>query len=182
MGFKNTSDRFGSLTKLLHWSIFLLFIVQYFLVYRRGYFPKDAPEKLQYILLHESIGACLLVLALLMITWHYVGTRPPMPNNMTTGHVMAARFIHFLLYFTMLFQPISGVVMSQMAGYHVGVFGLFELPTLFAKNEAVGKIVFTAHVWDSYVIIGLVSAHIIAALYHHFVVKDNILKRMMPAG
>ncbi len=181
MGIKNTSERFGSLTKLLHWTIFVLFVVQYFLVYRREYFPKDSPEKLQYLLLHESIGAFLLVLALFMITWHYVGTRPSM-SSMPAAHAKAARVGHFFLYFTMLFQPISGVAMSQLAGYHVGVFGMFEIPTLLAKNEAIGHIVFTAHVWDSYLIIALVSGHIIAALYHQFVMRDNILKRMLPAG
>ncbi len=181
MGIKNTSDRFGSLTKLLHWSIFVLYIVQYFLVYRREYFPKHSPEKLQYILLHESIGAFLLVMALLMITWHYVGTRPSM-SSMPAAHANGARLGHFLLYFTMLFQPISGVAMSQLAGYPVGVFGLFEIPTLLAKNEALGKIVHASHVWCSYLIIALVAGHIIAALYHHFVMKDNVLKRMSPIG
>ncbi|MBS0286159.1 MAG: cytochrome b [Proteobacteria bacterium] len=178
--FTNTEERFGSLTKMLHWSIFLLFIGQFFLVYRREYFPKNSPEKLQYILLHESIGVVLLVLALFMIVWRHVGTRPVMPASMSTLHVKAAKLMHFLLYAVMLFQPISGIFMSQYAGYPVGVFGLFDLPTLVHKNEAIGHLLKEAHELSSYAIIGLVSLHIIAALYHHFIIKDNVLKRMLP--
>jgi cytochrome b561 len=182
MGLKNSAEKFGSLTKLLHWSIFFLFILQYFLVYRREYFPKNSPEKLQYILLHESIGVCVLVLALFMITWRHVGTRPLMPANMPSFHVKSAKFIHFLLYLTMLIQPLTGFAMSEFAGYEVGVFGMFNLPMILPKNEQLGHLFHEIHEWSSYAIIGLVSAHILAALYHHFVMKDNVLKRMLPGG
>ena len=67
MALANTKKEFGTLTKLLHWTIFALFVVQYFLVYRREYFPKNSPEKIQYILLHKSFGLCVLFLAVLMI-------------------------------------------------------------------------------------------------------------------
>lgn len=178
--FKNSAERFGSLTKILHWLIFALFVAQFFLVYRREYFPKASPEKLQYLLLHESIGALLLPLALLMLVWHFIGTRPTMPSFMTQAHKVAAKIMHFLLYVVMLFQPISGVLMSQYAGYPVSVFGLYDIPTLVQKNEALGHLLHSAHVWCSYAIIVLVSMHILAALSHHFIYKDNVLKRMLP--
>ncbi len=176
----NSTEKFGSLTKIFHWSIFFLYIVQFYLVYRREYFPKDSPEKLQYILLHESIGAFLLIFALFMITLRYVGNRPPMPTTMPRIHQLSAKAVHFLLYFVMLFQPISGILMSQYAGYPVEVFSLFKIPDLVQKNEALGNVMHSLHEWSSFAIIGLVSAHILAALYHHFVVKDEVLKRMLP--
>ncbi len=177
---KNSAERFGSLTKILHWSIFALFVLQYFLVYRREYFPKHSPEKLQYILLHASIGPVVLALALLMLAWHFVGTRPALPKDMSPVHIMAAKIMHFSLYVVMLFQPISGVLMSQYAGYPVSVFGWFDIPTLVQKNEAMGHLGHEAHEICSFVIIGLVSLHVLAALYHHFIAKNNVLKRMLP--
>jgi len=180
MALNNTKDRFGSLTKFLHWTIFILFVLQFFLVYRQDYFPKGSPEKLQYMLLHESFGFCVLILALFMITWHYVGVRPQMPRDMPTSQIFAAKTVHFLLYLTMLFQPITGFVMSQLGGYKVSLFGWFIFPTLIEKNKEIGHLVFKAHMWDSYVIIALVSMHVLASLYHHFIKKDMILKRMLP--
>jgi cytochrome b561 len=182
MGLKNTTEKFGSLTKLLHWVIFGLFVLQYFLVYRREYFPKESAEKLQYMLLHKSIGVCLLVIALVMLLWRHAGTRPTMPKQMSGLEAGLARFIHLLLYIVMLVMPISGILMSMFGGYNISVFGWYTLPMLFQKNEALGNIMYTTHVWSSYAIIGLVGLHALAALYHHFIKHDNILKRMLPSS
>jgi cytochrome b561 len=179
MSLQNTPEKFGSLTKLLHWTIFLLFVIQYFLVYRREYFPKDSPEKLQYMLLHKSIGVVLLVLAVLMILWRYVGKRPP-PITTNALERIGAKLMHFLLYAAMLIMPLSGIGMSLYAGYSVSVFGWFNLPITLEKNEALGNLFYTTHVWSSYAVIGLVGLHVLAALFHHFIRKDEVLKRMSP--
>jgi len=178
MALQNSSERFGSLTKLLHWLIFPLFIVQYFLVYRREYFPKDSPEKLQYILLHKSIGVVLLLLAFFMLVWRHAGQRPTSLNGNSLERVLA-KLTHILLYVSMLIMPISGILMSLSAGYNVSVFGLFNLPFAMTKNEALGNLMYTTHVWTSYAVIGLVSLHVLAALFHHFVRKDKVLTRML---
>jgi len=179
MPLHNTPEKFGTLTKFLHWTIFLLFVVQYYLVYRREYFPKDTNEKLQYLLLHKSLGIVVLLLAAFMLAWRHVGTRPLMPSNMALIERKAANVSHILLYVAMFIMPLSGIFMSIFGGYKVGFFGLFDLPMLFAKNEAIGNILYQTHVWSSYVIIGLVAIHVSAALYHHFVRKDNVLTRMV---
>ena len=179
MGLKNTTASFGTLTKLTHWAIFILFVLQYFLVYRREYFPKDSPEKLQYILLHKSVGTLLLLLALFMILWRQMGQRPPFPSNMSKTEIFFAKLIHFLLYFSMLLMPIIGILMSQFGGRAVSFFGQFELPTLVAKNKALAGVMYDSHVILSYIIIAIVTLHALAALAHHFIKKDNVLKRML---
>ncbi len=180
MGLKNTSNRFGGITKLLHWTIFLLFIVEFFLAYRREFFPTGSPQKLQYILLHKSLGVCIFVLALIMILWRHVGTRPVMPLSMTPMEVFAAKSTHFLLYVIMLFQPVSGFLMSSFAGYAVAFFGLFTIPNYLTKNGELSKAFSVSHLWGSYLILALVSLHIIAAFFHQFIKRDTILKRMLP--
>lgn len=178
MHLQNTAERFGSLTKFLHWSITGLFCIQFFLVYRREYFPKDAPEKLQYILLHKSFGVCVFILAVLMILARQMGTRPIMPLSMSRLEIFAARSVHFLLYLSMLGMPITGFLMSSYAGYGVSLFG-YPLPNPVEKNPILSDVFSKIHQIASFVIIGLVFAHTIAALFHHFVRKDNILKRML---
>lgn len=178
MSLENSAEKFGSLTKLLHWSIAALFITQFFLVYRREYMPENSPESLQYILLHKSLGVVVLFLALLMIFWRYVGARPIMPMNMSKFEILAAKVVHFLLYLSMLVMPITGYLMSSLGGYGVSLFG-WKLPNPFVKNEFLAGIFHETHVVTSYVIIAIVVGHILAALYHHFIRKDNVLRRML---
>jgi cytochrome b561 len=176
MTLKNTPQKFGSLTKLLHWTIFILFMVQYFLVYRREYFPKGSPEKLQYILLHKSFGVCLFVLAFVMLLWRHAGTRPAL-SSQSKAELLLAKTTHFLLYVCMLAFPLTGIAMSMFGGKGVAVFG-FALPNPVQKNEALGGIFYNSHVWISYLVMGLVGLHVLGALYHHFYRKDNVLRRM----
>lgn len=176
----NSEKQFGSITKLCHWSIFALFVIQYFLVYRREYFPKDAPEKLQYILLHKSLGVVVLGIAVLMLFWRAFGQRPKFAPLMPTWEKLIAHLTHFLLYVSMFIMPVSGIVMSQLSDRAVKVFDWFTLPTLFTKNPDAAKIVYGVHLFSSYIIIGVVSLHILAAFYHHFIHKDTVLKRMLP--
>lgn len=180
MPLQNTPEKFGSLTKLLHWTIFTLFVIQYFLVYRREYFPKGSAEKLQYMLLHKSFGVCILVLAFAMLIWGRIGKRPAMPINMSSMEKLAAKTIHLLLYLAMFLMPITGMLMSQFSGYPISVFGWFDMPSLFSKNESFADFFHEAHEVSSFAVMAIVGIHVIAALFHHYVRKDNVLTRMLP--
>lgn len=174
----NNKERYGFISKLLHWSICLLFFAQFFLVYRRRYLPEDVPEKMQYILLHKSFGAVVLMLAIFMILFRHIGERPLLPSKMSKSHTILAKMVHVLLYLSMLIMPLSGVAMSQFSGYQVSFFGWFNIPTLFLENKALASICAQTHSLTSYAIIILVVGHTLAALYHHFVEKDNVLRSM----
>lgn len=178
MCLKNTAERFGGLTKVLHWLIAMLFVAEFFLVYRREQFSDDMPEKLQYILIHKSFGVTIFILGALMILWRFVGTHPLPPLNMSSREILASKIVHFLLYLSMLAQPLSGFLMSSYAGYGVMFYG-YQIPNLFTKNESLSHLFFSVHQISSYGIIFLVGVHTFAALYHHFVRKDNVLKRMV---
>ncbi|MFO1258724.1 MAG: cytochrome b [Gammaproteobacteria bacterium] len=179
MSLTNTTQKFGVITRLLHWSIFGIFVLQFFLVYRREYFPEDAPEKLQYILLHKSLGVVVLVLALFMIFWRHLGKRPAFVANMSRFEKKLAGSVHVLLYILMLAMPLTGIAMSMYSGYGVSVFGQFNLPMLVQKNKEIASIFYEMHVWISYAVIGIVGLHILGALIHHFIRKDETLKRMI---
>lgn len=178
MSIKNSAEKFGSLTKFMHWLIAMLFFAQFFLIYRREGFPKGSPEKMQYMLLHKSFGITIFILGTIMILWHFIGTRPILPLNMSRLEIFMAKVTHFLLYLSMLVMPLSGVLMSMLGGYDVLFFG-WKLPNPFTKNEMLGNFFYDAHVVSAYIVGGLVIFHTFAALYHHFVKKDNVLKRML---
>lgn len=174
----NTKQHFGLVTKTLHWSIFLLMTAQFSLIYRRTYLPTDSAEKLQYMLWHKSIGVIVLYLALLMLMARHIGHRPLFPKTMPPIHQKAAKLGHAALYTVMLIMPIAGYLMSTFNGYNVSVFGWYDLPKLVAVNKPLASLFFNVHQWTSYAVLALVGGHIMAAFYHHFVLKDNVLKRM----
>lgn len=178
MALTNTTEKFGSLTKILHWTIFTLFVVEFYLVYQRSYFADESPLKAQFMFFHKSIGVLLLLLAVLFLFWRHVGKRP---SYISTAPIetLLAKLTHFLLYVVLLVQPLSGMLMSLAGGYKVPVFGLFTIQPFAQKNEALGDFLYQTHVWTSYFIIGLVSLHALAALFHHFVRRDRVLTRMM---
>jgi cytochrome b561 len=80
----------------------------------------------------------------------------------------------------LLAMPIVGYIANSAFGATTPFFGLFEIPAIIEKNEALATQLFTLHRWVGYLVIVLVLTHVSAALYHHFVQGDNVLKRMLP--
>lgn len=175
----NTKKKYGILMKFIHWSVALLFIAQFCLIYRRWALPEDAPQKIQYILLHKSFGVLLLGLALVYLIVRHLGQRPAWPAQMPKHERWLARLTHIGLAITMFAMPISGLLMSGLGGNLVKFFG-YPLPTLLPVNKALSGQFYNAHVWISYTIIGLFALHVIGALVHHFIRKDDVLRRMLP--
>jgi cytochrome b561 len=175
----NTKNKFGHLMKFVHWSIALLFMLQFFLVYRRDYFAENAPEKLQYIMLHKSIGVLLLGFAILYLIIRHLGKRPQWPGTMSRRERILAKVTHIGLGLAIICMPLTGIVMSTLSGYGVKFFGI-SLPALLEVNKPLSSLWHSAHVWISYVVIGLFVLHVLGALVHHFVHKDNVLRRMLP--
>ena len=181
MALINTREQFGSVTKLLHWSIFILVIIQYTLVYARAYLPEDALEKLQYILLHKSFGLVVFIFTFLMLLTRQLGHRPPYPENAPWYENLLAKIVHFLLYACLFLMPIAGILMTVLGGRPLAIFGYpFTTPSFIHPNKPLGELFYHAHVYASYVLLFLVGLHLIGTLYHHFILKDNVLTRMWP--
>lgn len=175
------SQRHSLITIIFHWTIAALFVVQYYLVYRSAYFIKDGPKNLQYIMLHRSIGICILLIGLLFIFWRLFGsTKPPLPNSLSPILKVIARSVHLFLYAVIIIMPITGYIMSVAYNKPVVMFGVIHLPNLIAPNETIDAIFYNTHVYLSYCIIGIVALHVLAALQHHFIIKDDVLRKMLP--
>jgi len=174
---KNTESSYGIVAKGFHW---LLFLMLTFMVVAGNFLasmPKG-PEKLQTAGMHKSFGLVVLALILLRLVWRLVNRRPKDPEGTPAVQNLMAHAMHWVLYVLMFAQPLAGILMSQAAGYPVSFFGLFELPVLLDKDPSLAQFFRGAHgtVW---IFLALaVVGHAGAALYHHFIVKDDVLKRM----
>jgi cytochrome b561 len=180
MPLRNTAENYGSLARFLHWTIVILIIVQYFLAETADELP-DGLEKLQWLTRHKSIGMLVLLLAVVRILWKLANKGRPTPAG--TGMIKkAAAAGHGLLYLLVLLQPISGWAMSSAANYPVTLFGWFQFPALVAENHDLHESLEEVHEALFYALVAVAVVHIAAALYHHFFLKDDVLRRMMPFG
>ena len=179
MSLRNTTDRYGIPAQLLHWGMLALFVALYVVAESFDELPKG-PEKFQLIGLHKSLGVAALVLVALRMMWRAVNPVPAAPADTTAMQQKIAGALHALLYVCMIAMPITGYVTSVAGGHPIEVFGLFTLPDLVGPNHDLAEFAEDAHkaIWVGIMV--LVGLHAAAALFHHFVVKDTVLRRMLP--
>ncbi len=177
--FKNTSLRYGVVAMLFHWIMAILIIGMLAL----GLYMSDLPKgllKLKYYGWHKEIGLTILGLVTLRVVWWIYNVRPILSDTMPAWQRFAARTVHFALYICMFAMPLTGWLMSSAAGVSVSFFGLFVMPDLISPDVSARILFKILHQWIAYGFIAAICGHTLAALHHHFIVKDDILKRMLP--
>lgn len=179
MCIKNTLEKYGAPAKALHWGVGIL-IIGLLAVGLIMTDMTDSPDKLQLYGLHKATGIVVLSLVLVRIVWRQINVVPTLPANMKALEKKAAHFGHLALYALMLAMPISGWLMSSAAGYPVSVYGLFTLPNLVAPDKGLRELFGDAHEIMANGLMILLAVHVLAALKHHFIEKDNTLRRMLP--
>lgn len=180
MSLFNTPVSYGSVTKILHWVTALLIITLLTVGFTMGGI-KDLPVKFTVYGLHKSLGVTVLLLVLARAAWHVYSRRPDPVETLSPRDRRGAAGMHYLLYALMILMPLSGWAMSSAFGRPVSFFGLFTLPDFVAPDPDLGKALAARHRQIAWVIIVAVSLHAGAALWHHFVRKDAVLRRMLPA-
>lgn len=176
MRIKNDHLHYGALTISLHWLIALLIIGMLSL----GLYMVDLPigvQKIKFYGWHKAFGTLVLALGIIRLLWRINNITPEL--NIPRWERLAARTMHWALYGFMLIMPITGWLMSSAAGFPVSFFGLFTLPDLIAPNEELRNFFGLAHEYLAYLLIAAIVIHIAAALKHHFIDKDDILRRMI---
>jgi len=178
---RDTKLKFGAITKLFHWAIALLVLIAICLVYyTKWVLPPHSPTG-GYLInnLHKPIGMTILGLAILYLIWRFSNTRPSFPSSMQPWEKIAAKLVHYLLFLSIILMPISGFIMSVAAGYPPNYFDLYQVPQFIQKNEAMAKFFFETHGIVGNITIALVAIHLLAALKHHFINRDDVLTRML---
>ena len=179
MPLRNTANSYGGVAKLLHWGILALIITQYVLA-EAAEELEDGPDKFATIANHKSVGMLILLLVLARIGWKLANRGLPQPVPMPRLQQIAAAAGHGILYLLILALPLSGWLMASAAGYPPGFFGMFEFPSLVGTSEGLQEILEEVHetLFNAVVVVAIV--HALAAVYHHFWMKDDTLRRMLP--
>jgi len=181
--------RYDSVAMTLHWVIALLILLDFTLAVSFSRFnPGEALYLASAYDLHMSTGAVILALSVARGVWRLTHRRPPLPE-MGINLRGLARASHFLLYVFMIAAPLSGWLVLSLRRQATSVFGLFHwawptVPAVAAMPHAERKLLhdslLPAHIWLSYLGMSLVAVHVVAALYHHFRRRDDVLTRMLP--
>ena len=192
MGYFNTADNYGRIARWLHWGTALLFLLAYCAVYYRHWFTeKETPENLLALQLHLSAGISIGVVVILRIIWRNMNVQPALEAAPRWQHLLA-HLAHYALYVIMIVMPLTGYIGTGVATEYfyllqipkfedtwlfdafvweyLGLtFEEFEEPVDFFHKEIMGA-------WLVWI---LIAGHAAAALYHHHVVKDRTLVRMI---
>jgi cytochrome b561 len=179
----NTDSRYGAVAVGFHWLMAVLLIALVAL----GLFMVRLPDvgfdtlKIRLILYHKDLGMLALGLAALRLAWHVTNTLPRLVENLPDWQKVVARFVHLSFYGLMLSVPITGWLMSSAAGFPVSLFGRFDVPDLIPHDDYLFQVFIAVHKWLGYALIPLIVLHAGAALRHHFIFKDETLRKMLLA-
>jgi cytochrome b561 len=179
MPLTNTSDRYGWIAQALHWLVALGFVVQFALAWYMDGLP-NTPAKIELYNLHKSIGVTILAAAVLRLLWRLANPVPALPAGSPRWEVRAAAASHALLYLFLFAQPLTGLVFSLASSFPTVIWG-YTLPDPGASSALEGAFK-AVHAWLSWAILALVAVHVLAALRHHWVLGDDVLRRMLPWG
>lgn len=178
---RNTRERWGAVSQLLHWLIVALIAVQAALGLTGLMLPLGV-AKLATLARHKSIGITILGLATLRLLWRWVNPTPPLPSNLEPHERFLARFTHAALYVLLFAMPLTGWTMSSARGFPVSWFNLLELPDLVPKSAPLYGALVATHAALACSLAVVVALHVAGALKHHFVLRDDTLRRMLPFG
>src|SRR5262245_18517047 len=173
MAVRNTTTRWGFVAQLLHWAIVVLIILQFVLGYRAHW--ATGLKKLSTVVPHKSWGITILALAVIRLVWRLANPTPLLPNNLKPWERMAAHVTHYGLYILIFAMPLTGWIASSARGFSVSWAGIVQLPNFVASgNRPLYDSLMTVHYWLSWTLVAIATLHIVAALKHHVVLKDNV--------
>lgn len=186
MGLRNTAKRYGSVAMALHWLLAaaVIFMLGFGLV-MADMGPDDrllGMNQFAAYQLHKSIGFTVLVLAAIRLIWRWINPVPPLPDTLKSWERWAAKVTHVALYALLIAMPIVGWIVVSASPWQIPtyLYGVVELPHLTGPDEQLEGRMISLHSTLGFVFIALLVIHVAAALKHHFVLKDDTMKRMVP--
>ncbi|MCB1704200.1 MAG: cytochrome b [Halioglobus sp.] len=179
MSWKNSSDRYGSLSIGLHWLMFLLIVAVYACIELREFYPKGSDPREALKTWHFMLGLSVLALVSLRLLLRLLQSSPVISPPPAVWQQRVATVMHWLLYALMFAMPIAGWLILSAAGKPIPFFGL-ELPALVAQDKDTAGWIKEIHETAGKVGYALIGLHAAAALFHHYVQRDDTLTRMLP--
>jgi cytochrome b561 len=169
---------FDPLIRTAHWLTLFLIVA----LFSTAALIDAVPEawKLTLTQLHRSLGLTIWIVTVMRLVWRQSARFPDWPANLSRAMRGAAHSVEYLLYSLLLLQPILGLLYTNAHGARVNLFFLFRLPPLMERNDELAKQLIQAHGIVANLLLAVIALHAAAALFHHFIRRDETLNRMLP--
>jgi cytochrome b561 len=181
MGMTKVSDnlgvaRYDTLSRALHWLTLLLLIAQFSLGWLM---PNVDPMKtpIGLVAWHVGVGTSLLAVVALRLLWAAL-RRSPGPAEETGVLKYLARAVHIALYVLLLLVPLLGWLNASGRDWTVTLAGIWKMPQI-ATPDSLGASIGEWHSASATILVILIGLHACAAIFHQFIYRDNVLRRML---
>ena len=175
-----TDAAWSTSIRLFHWLVAVLVFIQFALGWLAvGW--RLSPTKINLFVWHKSVGMLILALVVARLLNRLARRTPPLPADTPAWERAAARWSHALLYVLMMAMPFTGWVINSAAGIPFRIFWQFPLPALIGPDKHTADVMALVHFSLGIAFVALLTLHIGAALRHHFVKRNNVLRRMLPS-
>jgi len=171
--------RYSPITIGLHWIMLILLVVTYASMELKGVFPKGSSSRDALQQIHFILGLSVLTLVPARILLNLFTQMPPVVPEPPGWQIISAKAMHVALYVLMFAVPVLGWLILSAKGQAIPFWG-YDLPPLISANESLGKWLKKIHELGATTGYFLIGAHAAAALFHHYVMHDNTLVRMIP--
>jgi len=166
-----TNQGYGAVARALHWLMAALLILQWLV--------GEKPKLLGGISLHFSLGLSLLLLVMIRLAWRITHPAPPPAASAPRWERLVARAMHYAWYLLMIALPISGILNRQLRGKTTSWFGLIDFPAWLSPDKYWAHQLEELHETLATVFLVLLAVHVAAALKHHFMDRDGVLRGML---
>ena len=175
MALTNNLTEYGSISKIFHWLSAAVLLIQIPL----GFYLVDldfSERRLTVESIHVLLGLSLFYLTLLRLTYKLFSPTPPLSNSIFPGQRLIAKLNHIFLYISILIISISGALKKLFSGEILDILFLsFEIK----DNFDLAEFFYDLHIFGNYILITLISLHILAVLIHKILFKENLLKKIL---
>lgn len=176
---RNTADAWGTVARSFHWLIAALVLGQLVL----GKIADEmalSPQKLDLFVWHKSIGISILLLAILRLLWRIANAPPAPPPGIPRWETLLARLGHTLLYALIIAVPVSGWWISDSSRIPFKAFWTVPMPDWLPTDRSVQEAAEDVHGMLIIALLIVLAFHLAAALRHHFLLRNDTLRRMLP--
>lgn len=165
------------IAQLLHWLLALSIVLSFSFGLYMVELP-FSPQRLKQYNWHKWAGMTILILSTVRLLWRLTHRAPALPAALPAWQRLASSGTHGLMYALFFAIPFAGWAYSNALGFPIVLYGVIETPNLVSRDPELAKTLKLVHQYLAYSLAALVSVHVLAALRHHFILKDGLLARM----
>ncbi len=171
------NNKYSLSLRIIHWLMAAFIISMLCPMFYIKSLPVNNEIKSSIYTIHKACGITVLKLVVIRAFFRAFSYVPPLSANLSRFEANVSKVVHFVLYFLMVLMPLSGYVMSSASGIEIKYF--FHIPLLISKNKELTNVANKLHSIFAYLMLFFITLHIIGALKHTFVDKQNIFKRII---